>query len=861
MFGLFKSPRRSISKEVSMGLIITIILVSTISFFIAHKVAQQKAREHLNTKADEYILHLKDILILPIWNYDYETINAIGQTYLQNEQIAGITIIDSRGKICIAVTKPNTAPLVTRFAALFNYGEPMGSVEISLTSSYYNIWNRQLFWYFGLIILINFLSLIIVAGFLLRWSLNKPLKLLNRIVKSHAAKRDVSIHENMPYSEFMPLIDTLEDMGNEIKLRMSELRKAEKNYRSIFENATEGIFQSTLDGKVINANPAFAKILGYRNPDELISSVYDIRHQHYAHPDKRDEYLKILKKDKVIKSYEVQFKKKDNSIIWVSLNAISINDSLGDIHHIEGLAQDITEKKKAETELQRLSTAVEQVAENITITDTKGKIKYVNPAFEKSIGYNLKEVYNFNHRFFGADETEKTVYDEVLSSVEKDHVWTGRLTNRKKNNAVIIEDAIISPIKSPLGRFMGYVSINRDVTLKAKFENQLRQSQKMEAVGTLAGGIAHDFNNILGVIIGCSELARSSISQNHIAVKDIDQVLTASLRAKSLVSQILAFSRQEEDTKIPLSLSPFIKEVVNFLKATLPKIIEIKVNLHTKSGIILADPIQMQQILMNLCTNSSQAIGRNRGVINVTLSNMEYQKGDDLQPEIKPGSYVLLEIKDTGCGIPEEIIHKIFDPFFTTKSIGEGTGLGLSVVHGIVKKHEGTVTVKSSPVAGTNFCIILPRLEHADIKINVEPSLELPQGHERIMLVDDETALLDILERILNNLGYDVHAYSSSLKAMEAFKQKPDYFDLIVTDQLMPNMTGTDLISKIQKLNHDIPIILFTGIHEKKFDQKGYKNVKLNRILVKPLQNADLVFAIRKELDDNRKQKRDSNQL
>ncbi|MCD4720527.1 MAG: PAS domain S-box protein, partial [Desulfobacula sp.] len=269
MFGLFKSPRRSISKEVSMGLVITIILVSTISFFIAHKVAQKKAREHLNTKADEYILHLKDILILPIWNYDYETIDAIGQTYLQNEQIAGITIVDSRGNTYISVTKPDTTPLVARSASLSHYGQPLGSVEIALTSSYYNIWNRQLFWYFGLIILINLLSLIIMAGFLLRWSLNKPLKLLNRIVKSHAAKEDISIHENMPYSEFMPLIDTLEDMGNEIKLKMSELRKAEKKYRSIFENATEGIFQSTMGGKVINANPAFAKILGYRSPEEL----------------------------------------------------------------------------------------------------------------------------------------------------------------------------------------------------------------------------------------------------------------------------------------------------------------------------------------------------------------------------------------------------------------------------------------------------------------------------------------------------------------------------------------------------------------------------------------------------------------
>jgi len=636
---------------------------------------------------------------------------------------------------------------------------------------------------------------------------------------------------------------------------MSELRKAEKKYRSIFENATEGIFQSTMDGKVINANPAFAKILGYQSPEELISKIFDIGHQHWLNPEKREEFVKILQNDRVIKSYEVQFRKKDKTIIWVSLNALPIYDSHGDLRHIEGLVQDISERKKAETELQRLSTAVEQVVENIIITDAVGKIKYVNPAFERNIGYTLKEVYDIDHRFFGADKTEKKVYGQMLKTVEDDRVWTGRITSRKKNNDLIIEDAIVSPIKSPLGSFMGYVSINRDVTLKAKFENQLRQSQKMEAIGTLAGGIAHDFNNILGVIIGCSELATNSISKNHRAVKDIEQVLTAGLRAKSLVSQILTFSRQEEDKKIPLILSPFIKEVVKFLKATLPKIMEIRVKLNTETGTILADPIQMQQILMNLCTNSSQSIGRNRGVIDVTLSNIDYENTDDLPPEINPGAYVILEVKDNGCGIPDKIIHKIFDPFFTTKSIGEGTGLGLSVVHGIVKKHGGTVTVKSKKGVGTSFCVILPGLEHADIKINIEQSLELPRGKEKILLVDDETTLVDILERILSNLGYEVHAYSSSLKALNAFKLKPGYFDLIVTDLIMPDMTGADLTTKIRKLNNKIPVILFTGINDNKIVQRDYKGIKFNRILVKPLRNADLVFAIRKELDGRRKQK------
>jgi len=694
MFEPFKTPRRSISKEVSMGLIITIILVSTLSFFVAHKVAQKKAQDHLNAKADEYISYLKEILIFPIWNYDYEVIEVIGNSYLQNDYIAGINIDDSRGESRFSVLKPDLVPLVTRNAKIEHLGQHLGSVNISLSSGFYNVWNRQFFWYFGFIILINLLSLIIVTGFLLRWSLNKPLRLLNRIVASYDSRDKLMSDEYIPYTEFMPLVNTLEGMGNEIQLRMTELRKAEKKYRSIFENATEGVFQSTLEGKVIHANPAFAKILGYNDSDEVVANVFDIASQHYVNPEQRKEFVINLKKEKIIKSYEVQFKKKDNTIIWVSVNAIPVYNTKGEFQHLEGLVQDITIRKKAVIELQRLSSAVEQVAENIIITDAEGIVKYVNPAFEQNTGYTLDYMYNKEHCLLGSDETEIKTYDEILKKVKKSEIWTGRITNRKKNGDPLIEENIVSPIKRPSGRFLGYVSINRDVTLKAQYEVQVRQSQKMEAIGTLAGGIAHDFNNILGVIIGCSELVKKNLSNNDKkTLKDIEQVLTAGMRAEKLVNQILTFSRQEESRKIPLMLRPFIKEVINFLNATLPKFIKINFTCNIKSGIVLADPIQLQQILMNLCSNSSQAIGSNRGVIEVILSQVHYTKTDNLPLGITPGDYVMIEIKDDGPGISDKIKHKIFDPFFTTKGVGEGTGLGLSVVHGIIQKHDGGIFV------------------------------------------------------------------------------------------------------------------------------------------------------------------------
>ncbi len=852
MSGRLKSSQRSISKEVSMGLVFTFILVSTVSFFIAYSVASTKARNYLNVKADEYIQYLKEVLPLPIWNYDYETIDVIGKSFMHNEFIAGITIVDSRGRTCVHEIKQGLVPIVKRHADLYLYKQPMGSVRITLATGFYNIWIRRFFLYFSFIILINLLSIILMSVFLLRWSLKKPLDLLNRIVASYNSRQKGSIREPMPYVEFLPLINTLRSMGNEIQTRMDELKKAEKKYRSIFENATEGIFQSTLNGKIIDANPAFAAILGYDTPEELISKVSNLGRQHFFHPEHYNTYINILKKEKVVKAHEVEFQKKNGTVIWVSLNALPVYNDQGRFMHIEGLVQDITTRKKAQIGLTRLSTAVEQVAEPIIITDDTGCIKYVNPAFERNTGYAHDVVYNHPNSILAADENEQKVYDEILAAVKKGEVWTGRIKSLRKNRELLIEEAIVSSIKNPAGKFLGYVSINRDVTLKAKYENQIRQAQKMEAIGTLAGGIAHDFNNILGVILGCSQLVRNSLSEGDKAVKDIEQVLTAGLRAKSLVSQILTFSRQDQSKRIPIILSPFIKEVIQFLRATLPNFIKITYENKTRSGVILADPIQIQQIVMNICTNAYQAIGQNRGKIKVVLSVKEYGKTDDLPPELGAGEYVVIEISDDGPGISEKIQQKIFDPFFTTKGVGEGTGLGLSVVHGIVKQHEGAIMVASTRGEGTCFTILFPRVEHKDLKIVMPQMSELPTGTESILLVDDEKTLLHVLKRIIANLGYEVKAFHDSTRAFEAFNRKSKEFDLVITDQVMPDMTGIRLISKIRSINPDVSVILLTGYNEVLLKKAEKDQPGADKVLKKPLLNSDLAFAIRKVLDEKR---------
>lgn len=265
---------------------------------------------------------------------------------------------------------------------------------------------------------------------------------------------------------------------------------------------------------------------------------------------------------------------------------------------------------------------------------------------------------------------------------------------------------------------------------------------------------------------------------------------------------------------------------------------------------MLADPIQIQQIVMNICTNAYQAIGQNRGEINVVLSAKTYTEADDPPPELSPGDYVVIEIRDDGPGINEKIQQKIFDPFFTTKGVGEGTGLGLSVVHGIVKKHQGAIMVSSTEGQGACFTILMPRLEHKDLKIAMPQMSELPMGTESILLVDDEKALLDVLRRIVGNLGYDVEAYHDSARALEAFASNPGDYDLVITDHVMPDVTGSQLASCIRARNPDVPVILLTGANEVLFEKTGEDRPRFDKVLKKPLLNSDLAFAIRRVIDE-----------
>ncbi|MFP4225758.1 MAG: ATP-binding protein, partial [Desulfobacterales bacterium] len=392
------------------------------------------------------------------------------------------------------------------------------------------------------------------------------------------------------------------------------------------------------------------------------------------------------------------------------------------------------------------------------------------------------------------------------------------------------------------------VIINRQQTEedRTQLEYALRQAQKLEAIGTLAGGIAHDFNNILSSILGYSELLLEDAEKGTLLEQNLSQIYAAGARAKDLVKQILTFSRQTESEVVPLNVKLLVKESMKLLWASLPKSIEIKQEIETDT-LVSGDPAQIHQIVMNLCTNAAQAMDKN-GVMTVGLKGVELDEAFVASHSgVEPGKYVALSVSDTGPGIDPEIIGKIFDPFFTTKSEEQGTGLGLSVVHGIVESHHGLIHVESQPGQGSEFIVYLPAAEFAPTQTEASTH-ELPKGSEKILFVDDEHSIAEMVGQQLTGLGYAVEVRTSSADALERFRQSPGDFDLLITDMAMPEMTGVDLIEEVRRVRPDMPAILCTGFSEQ-INEEMAEEMGISTFLLKPIIREEMAAAIRRAFD------------
>ena len=382
---------------------------------------------------------------------------------------------------------------------------------------------------------------------------------------------------------------------------------------------------------------------------------------------------------------------------------------------------------------------------------------------------------------------------------------------------------------------------------RQRLDEQVRQGQKIQAIGTLAGGIAHDFNNMLTAILGYTELASDDVPRDSITWRNLQRVLTAGIRARDLVQQILAFSRQSTTQLQPVEISLLVREMLSLLRASLPSTIEIRQHLETDVGTVLAAPTQIHQVLLNLCTNAEHAMRATGGVLEVRLEAVEVDAAfAAAHPELKPGPHVRLTVGDTGHGMPPEVLERIYEPFFTTKDVGEGTGMGLSVAHGIVASHGGAMTVVSVPGMSTTFAIYLPRSTGPTTQPTSVPE-PIPHGHEHILFVDDEAMLVHLGQELLTRLGYTVTGHTSSVEALNAFQAAPQQFDLVITDQTMPTMTGEGLVRALRDIRPDLPIVLCTGFSYAMTKDKA-ATLGIDAFLLKPLVAHDLGRTIREVL-------------
>jgi PAS domain S-box-containing protein len=629
------------------------------------------------------------------------------------------------------------------------------------------------------------------------------------------------------------------------------LSESEAHYRSLFDHVPIGICRSEPGGRVIDANPAMTEMFGYPDKETLLARPAT---ELYLDPQDREIFKQIASGDGDGRRCEFQMRRRDGSVIWVELQAVAVRNDKGRILYYESSSKDVTERRKAEEELQLARFCIDNAALGIFRVGDDARILDVNEHACRSLGYGRSELLGM------------TIFDiDPGFSLEK---WGAHRQKLAEKGVRIIQshhrrkDGTMFPIEVTGNYFekdgkgfsysfatdiSGRLAAERD---KEKLASQLQQAQKMEAIGTLAGGIAHDFNNILSVILGNANMLELSESMAKDDLPNVRQILSATERARRLVKQILTFSRRDKQQRLPVSLKPVIQETFDFLKSTLPTSIEVRRVIPADTWSVWADPTQMQQVLMNLCTNAANAMeSQENGVLEIRLEKtVIFPEQARFEQDVAPGEFVKLAVTDTGPGIAPGVRERLFEPYFTTKGPGKGTGLGLSLVHGIVSAHGGFIKVRSESGKGASFQVFLPLAPEGAKPAAAAAAGRLPGGSETLLVVDDEKALVDMMRQMLERLGYRVETRTSPIEAVEAFRVNPGRYKAVVTDMNMPQMNGMSLAKKLLEIRADLPILLCTGFSDQTSEDQA-RAAGIKEFAFKPLAMSDFATTLRKLLD------------
>ena len=606
---------------------------------------------------------------------------------------------------------------------------------------------------------------------------------------------------------------------------------------ALLNAASDHALLMRLDGTVLVANVSMAAL--FRLPPEYLANerIYDFLPAEVVR--RWDRAVRQV----VETGHPAQFEESFFIGRDMEMRVQPVPCETGAVDRVAVFCRDITGQKAAERERTRLGSALEQTADPVILYDEMMRVAYINQSFEAMTGYSLQEVRGKPVAAFYVGLEQQASLNQILETLASGDVWTGKVCNTCKDGSILCCHKTVTPIRGKGGLILGYVSVWRDVTELEAMERQLRQAQKMEALGTLAGGIAHDFNNILSPIVLLAEIGMTQLAEGDPLRTAFERILKSANRAGALVRQILSLSRRHEtDQPIPLRLSDILLECLTLLRPSLPSTIDISMVMDTERDVVLADPTQVHQLLMNLCTNSAWAMRGSGGTLRLGVKEHDVDsRGDGGFPDARPGAYLLLSVLDSGHGIRPENLERVFDPFFTTRTDGSGTGLGLAVVMNIVTRLRGAIRVRSDPGQETCFEILMPRsdLSPADQQDKAPESAQGFKGAGHVLVVDDEPDILDACVMGLNAYGYEVSICLRGEEALALFRADPERFDVVLSDTTMPGLTGPDLVRELLKIEPHLPVILTTGHSDLVSREKAWRIGALE-FLAKPFRMDEL---------------------
>ncbi|MFQ5770964.1 MAG: PAS domain S-box protein, partial [bacterium] len=624
------------------------------------------------------------------------------------------------------------------------------------------------------------------------------------------------------------------------------LHESEERYRSLIENAPVCILEIDRNGNLLSMNSIGLKIMGIKDVNEVVGCAFlDL----VAQKD-RKQVRRLL--NNAYKAQPSQFEFLticQNGPKILSSNFIPLKGADGAIEKIISITQDITERKKTEEQLRKLYHAVEQSPSMVMITDPLGVIEHVNPKFTEITGYSPEELLGTNVTELGDIFPED--YEKIWPVLNAGKEWRGEFYNKKKNGEFYWEFASISSIKNSEGVITHYIKVAEDLTIRKKLEEQLMQSQKMEAIGRLAGGLAHDFNNLLTAISGYSDFLLTELDRNDPKRQDIIEIQKAGERAALLTRQLLAFSRKQVLQLEMLDVNEIIKDLVNMLKRVIGENIELKINLKPNLESIRADSGQLQQAILNLCINSRDAMPKGGQLIIETHNLTKKQLREKSLPVETASNYVEISFIDTGVGMDQTTLKRLFEPFYTTKELGKGTGLGLAVVYGIVKQHHGHIEVESTMGKGTTFKIYMPAASNAKTSRKVKTKANKPNSKSKtILVVEDDETVRNVVIRILKSLRYKILMAQNGLEAIKEFQSECELIDLVIMDVVMPKCSGPEAYEKMRKIKPNIPVIFVTGYDVKaEIDELKLSPNKPVTVLQKPYTKESLTKKVQEFLD------------